>query len=208
MRTAPVDRLGLALFGKGKRAILSQLMGNPERRFFVRELARAAGLTPSTLTRDLAALESAGIIERSKEGRQVYFRANRSSPVFEELRGLVTKTFGIADVLRTMLAPVLARIRLALIYGSIAKGEQGAKSDVDLLIVGDVRSGEFADELLEAEQRLGRSISPTIYSSSEFRGRSGATPFLDAVLSKPLIFLVGDESELKRLRQGKASKPH
>jgi uncharacterized protein len=208
MRTSPTDRLGLALFGKGKRAILSQLMGNPDRRFFVRELARAAGLTASTLTRDLSALADAGVIERSQEGRQVYFRANRNSPVFEELRGLVTKTFGIADVLRAMLAPVAGRIQLAAVYGSVARGEQSARSDVDLLIIGDVRSGDFADGLLEAEQRLGRPISPSIYSPSEFRVRSGKPPFLESILSKPLVFLIGDEHELKRLRQGKTSKPH
>lgn len=120
----------------------------------------------------------------------------------------MTKTFGIADVLRAMLAPVAGRIQLAAVYGSVARGEQSATSDVDVLIIGGVRSAEFADGLLEAEQRLGRPISPSIYSLAEFRVRSGKTPFLEAILSKPLVFLIGDEHELKRLRQGKTSKPH
>lgn len=206
MRAMPADRLGVALFGKAKRAILSRLYGSPEKRFYVRELARAVGLAPSTLTRDLQALAQAGVILRSQEGRQVYYQADRTSPVFHELRGLITKTFGIADVLREMLEPIADRIEVASIYGSVARGEHSSSSDVDLLIVGDVRSGEFADALMKAQESLGRSISPTIYPTDEFSAGAKRNPFIKAILEKPMIFLVGDKNELKRIREGQASK--
>jgi uncharacterized protein len=198
------DRIGTALFGKAKRVILANLFGSPERRFFVRELARLAALTPSTLTRDLKALVDAGIIERSAEGRQVYYRANDRSPVFDELRGLITKTFGIAETVRAMLSGVEAKIRFAAIYGSIAKGSHGADSDVDVLVVGDVSSSEFADELLQAQRILGRPVNPTVYSSSEFPRAAKDSSFLDAVLGGPMLFVIGGPNELRRARQGKA----
>ncbi len=206
MRAAPPDQLGVVLFGKAKRAILSRLFGSPEKRFYVRELARVVELTPSTLSRDLSALAQAGVILRAREGNQVYYQANSSSPVFHELRGLVTKTFGIADVLREMLSSFADKIEIAAIYGSVARGEHSSQSDVDLLIVGEVRSAEFADNLVKAEQDLGRAISPTIYPLSEFRTGSKKNPFLKAIFEKPMIFLIGDKHELKRISEGQASK--
>lgn len=204
MRTSS-DRLGLVLFGKGKRAILSQVMGNPDKRFFVRELARTAGLTASTLTRDLSALAEAGVLLRTQEGRQVYYQANPSSPVFPELRGLITKTFGIADVLREMLVQVAAKIAVAAVYGSVARGEHSSASDVDLLVIGNLRTSEFADELMRAEKILARSINPTIYTPAEFATAALKNPFVKAILDRPMIFILGEAHELKRLRKGSAS---
>jgi DNA-binding transcriptional ArsR family regulator len=207
MRTISSDRLGLVLFGKGKRAILSQLLGHPDRKFFVRELARASHLSPSSLTRDLSSLTETGVILRTEDGRQVYYQANTGSPVYPELRGLVAKTFGIADVLRNMLNPFAPRIRIAAIYGSVAPGTHVSRSDVDLLIVGDVSTADLAKNLIEAERTLGRSISPTIYPASEFAAAAKNKPFVKAILSKPMVLVMGDENELKRFRQGSAAKP-
>ncbi len=200
MRSSPPDRLATVLFGKGRRAILSQLLGSPDRSFYVREIARGAVVPASTLTRDLSALTGAGILLRVQDGRQVYYRANPDCPVFAELKGLVTKTFGFADVLRAMLAAHEDRIELAFVYGSVARGEHTARSDIDLLVVGNLSVSDFSVELLEAERRLSRSISPTIYSKKEFREKSqSGNHFLDAVLSKPVVFVIGDNHGLQRL---------
>ena len=126
------DRLAAVLFGKSMRAILALLFGRPDRRFYTREIARAAGITPSSLQRDLAALAGAGVLTRTEDGRQVYYQANPACPVFDELRGLAVKTFGVADVLRRLLARHASRVRLALVYGSVAKKQDAAGSDIDL----------------------------------------------------------------------------
>lgn len=202
MRTNPADRLATALFGKGKRAILALLFAHPERRFYLREIARAAGMTPSVLQRDLASLAAAGILERAREGRQVYYRANERCPIFDELKGLVTKTFGVAAVLRAMLEPHAARIALAFVYGSVASGTQSGLSDVDLMIVGSLEMPDIAQGLLDAEATLGRSINPTLYTADEFRAKArGGHHFLDAVLSRPIVHVIGDEHDLERLIQ-------
>lgn len=207
MRTAPADRLATALFGKGKRAILALLFAHPGRRFYLREIARAGGITPSVLQRDLASLTEAGILERADEGRQVYYRANEACPIFPELKGLVTKTFGVADVLRAMLGPHAARIALAFIYGSVASGAQTGKSDVDLMIVGDLDISAIAQGLLDAEARLGRPINPTVYGKKEFRDKAlSGHHFVTTVLSRPIVYIVGNKHELEQLTQREPAK--
>lgn len=185
MRTsASADRsLGSTLFGKSRRAILALLYGRPDEEFYLREIAREAGTSPSSLQRDLSVLTEAGIIERSEHGRQVYFRANRSCPVFEELRGLVVKTFGVADVLKEALARHSSRIQIAFVYGSIARGEERAGSDVDVFVIGDVTFADISKSLRSAEARLGREINPTIYPGEELMAKArGRDHFVQSVL--------------------------
>lgn len=201
--------LGSALFGKSRRAILALLYGRPDEEFYLREIAREAGTSPSSLQRDLSVLSEAGIIERSEHGRQVYFRANRTCPVFDELRGLVAKTFGVADVLKEALARHSSRIRVAFVYGSIARGEERAGSDVDVFVIGDVKFADISKSLRAAEARLGREINPTIYPDEEFIAKArGGDHFVQSVLEGEKLFLIGDELELQRLaREGAAQAP-
>jgi predicted nucleotidyltransferase len=201
------DRLASVLFGKGMRAILAQVFGHPDRRFFTREIARLAGAAPSVLQRDLAALTGAGILLRTREGRQVYYQANARCAIFPELKGLVAKTFGVADTLREMLAPHRTEIDLALIYGSVASGEHLSRSDVDVLIVGELQIGAIAQALLDTEAKLGRPISPSLYGREEFARKAAAgDAFLGKVLGRPVVFLIGERDDLERLIDRKSAK--
>lgn len=202
------DALSCALFGKSMRAILGQLYGRPDRRFYVREIARAAALTPSSLQRDLVALQRAGIIERSEDGRQVYFRADPRCPIFGELKGIAAKTFGVAGVLRAVLRPKARRIRAALVYGSVAKGTAAGGSDIDLLVIGELAPSELSVELARASERLGREVSLVAYSPAEFAAlaaRKGA--FAASVLQGPVIWLIGDREVLDGHRTLESRKP-
>lgn len=191
-----------ALFGKGQRVILGQLFSHPDRRFYVRELARGANTTPSVIQRDLITLAGAGILERESEGRQVYYRANPRCPIFEELKGIAVKTFGVGDVLRALLEPHRASISFAFVYGSLAGGTHTGASDVDLMIVGDIETAALARGLLEAEHRLGRAVNPTIYSEKEFRqALASRQHFLETVLSRPMLFVIGEHDDLQRLQR-------
>lgn len=193
------------LFGRSMRAILGLLFSHPERAFYLREIARAAGTSPSSLQRELIALSEAGLIGREARGHQVYFRANSASPLFQELRGIVVKTFGVADVLRDALAPLAPAIRVAFIYGSLARGEARAESDVDVMVVGNPSFADVAGRLRSAEAALRRSVNPTVYPAVEFIEKSAAgDPFLATVLAEPKIFLTGDELELRHLTEGRA----
>jgi uncharacterized protein len=76
---------------------------------------------------------------RTVEGRQTYFQANPRSPIFEELRGLVRKTFGLTYVLQEALEPIADRIDLAFVFGSVANGTEDSSSDVDLMVFQAIR---------------------------------------------------------------------
>src|SRR5712692_684468 len=208
MRTTPGNGLATVLFGKSMRAILAQLYGRPDRRFYVREIARAAGTPPSSLQRDLAALAAAGVIERHEDGRQVYYQANPNCPIFNELKGIVTKTFGVADFLRNMLRPHEKHIRAAFVFGSVAKGTEAPGSDVDLFVIGDLPPSELAIDLGKILLELGRRVSLSSYSVEEFVELSAQeNHFVTRVLQGPVIWLIGDRETVDALRPVKSRKP-
>ncbi len=180
------------------QAILATLFGRPDEEFYLRELARVAATAASSLQRDLAALVGAGIVLRASRGHQVYFRANRACPVFNELRGLVVKTFGVADVLKLALQPLSDGIKAAFVYGSVARGEERAASDIDLLLVGDASFGDVIEALATAQRKLGREINPTVFTPAEFADKAHeGNHFVTTVLAEKKLFLIGGENELE-----------
>jgi len=197
---APSPSIGHVLFGKTRRAVLSLLYGHPEEDFYLRQIARAAGSGLGATQRELAQLTEVGILRKRARGKQVYFQANPDCPVFGELKGLLIKTAGVADVLRTALLPLADRIGTAFVHGSFARGDESRGSDVDLLVVGDATFSDVASALAPAQEALGREVNPTVYPPEEFRRRQAAGHhFLMSVLGAPRIFLIGGEGELKRL---------
>jgi predicted nucleotidyltransferase len=192
-RAAPAADPAAALFGKTRRQVLALLYGQPERSFYLREVAARAGGGMGQVQKELAQLAAAGLVLREKRANQVHFRANAAAPIFNELQGIVTKTFGIAGVLTEALAPHARRIRHAVIYGSIAKGTATARSDVDVMLVGDLLTSDVGEELARAEQALGRKVSLITYDAAEFAARVRQSDhFVTAVLSGPTIHLLGE----------------
>lgn len=201
--TAATFPIADALFGKTRRAVLALLYGQPDKAFYTREIVAAAGAGASQVQKELDQLTRAGLLIRERRANQVYFRVNPDAPVFAELAGLVAKTFGIADVVRTALAPVRDLIEAAFIYGSVARGEHHASSDIDVFLVGDVLLSQLALPLSEAEKKLGRPVSTTILDRKEFASRvKKRDHFVSKVLAGPKIHLIGAEARLKELREG------
>lgn len=194
MSTEPSpDPIAAQLFGKLRREILSLLFRNADRSFYLRELVRLTDASPGAVQREVALLTHAGLLERSRRGRQVFYQASRTTPVFEELRGLLEKTMGTADVLRSALAPLGDRIEGAVLFGSVVQGASGPQSDVDLLVVGSAEFSEVADALSAVEKRLGREINPMVYTAAEFRRRLAERGhFVRSVLEAPRIQLIGE----------------
>lgn len=181
------------LFGSRLRArVIGWLFTHTDKRFYVRQLTDLLEEDSTNLSRELARLESMGIVVSERDGRQKYYRANADSPVFEELRSLAVKTTGMLDVLREALASHGRQIDVAVVFGSIADGTYTAKSDVDLLVVGDVDSLDLHTAILKAEGRLRRSVNYTILSPEEFaKRRSEQEGFLANVLAGPKLAVIG-----------------
>jgi predicted nucleotidyltransferase len=197
-----------ALFTKTQQRVLGLLFGNPDRSFYANEIVRLAGSGTGAVQRELERLATAGIIEVRKVGNQKHYQANRQSPIFEELHGIAVKTFGIADVLRRFLEPFASRIQAALVYGSVAKGSDTAASDIDLMIVSsDLSYADLFTVLSEAENKLGRSVKPTVYKPAELQRKLKANnAFLQRVMEQPLIYLIGSRDDLERTRKSRQDR--
>jgi predicted nucleotidyltransferase len=208
--TVPLLRISIAdaLFGKTQQAVLDLLFGQPERSFYLRELVAAAGSGASQVQKELSQLAAAGLVTRERKGNQVWFRANPASPVFAELKSIVAKTSGIADVVRAALVPLAMAIEIAFIYGSVARGEHDAASDIDLLVVGTVAPSRLAPIQLALGERLGRPVRPVVYSADELREHAQQREhFIASVLSEPKIWLVGSETQLAELIEQRTRQP-
>jgi len=166
---------------------------NPEESFYLRQIARITAAGQGSVQRELKKLAEAGIIERLEQGRQVYFRAKRNCPIFGELKGLILKTAGLVEVLRSALSPVTDKIDLAFVFGSQARGKAKAASDIDLLIVGNLDELELHRSISQAEGQLNRSINYTFLTDQEFKKRQKEKGgFLSRVLAGEKIFIIGD----------------
>jgi predicted nucleotidyltransferase len=184
-----ISSLGDALFSKTQQRVLGLLFGKPDQSFFTNEIIRWAGLGKGTVQRELERMLAAGLLVKVQRGNQSHYQANPECPIHQELVAIVRKTFGIGDVLRVALTPLRDRITQGFIYGSIAKGDATAHSDIDLMLVGDGLSYSGVMELLApAESELGRTINPTLYSQLDFASRLAAgNHFLQRVMQQARI---------------------
>lgn len=195
------NALGDLLFGQTRGRILATLYDKPETTFFVRQLARHIDGSVGTVQRELATLTSAGLILRDDRENQVFYRANRAHPIFAELHSLLAKTAGVFHLLREALTPLAERIEFAFVYGSFARGEEKAESDIDLMVAGEVTLDELLGQISPVERQLKRPINPTIFAYSELRTKiHSGNHFLKAIQSGSLIFLIGSEHEFREIR--------
>lgn len=180
-----------------RRKVLGLLLMRPDQQIHLRELARVIGAAPGTLKKELDALCEAGLLRAERVGNQVRFCANTAHPVFPELQALIRKTIGLVDALRLSLAPLAGRIDAAFIFGSMASGTESAGSDIDLMVVGDAGFAEIVDATYAAQATLGREINPKVMSASEWQAKKAErNAFLQDVLNKPRIMLIGDADAL------------
>jgi predicted nucleotidyltransferase len=191
-----------ALFSRTQQKVLALLFGQPQRSFFASEIIGLAGQGSGAVQRELARLEGSGLVTTTRVGNQKHYQANKDAPIFSELTSIVGKTFGIADLIAAALEPLRARMELALIYGSTAKGTAVSGSDIDLLIVSDDLALEQIYAVLEpVELRLQRRINPTAYKTAEFRRRLKAGQgFLKRVTEGKNIVLIGSMDAAKATR--------
>jgi predicted nucleotidyltransferase len=187
-----------ALFSKGQQRVLAVLFGNPGRSFYANEIIGLARAGTGAVQRELARLEAAGLVTVRRVGKQKHYQANPQTPVFAELSAIVLKTAGLADVLRAALASSSSEIRAAFVYGSLAKGEDTASSDIDVMVISDrLTYADLFSALEDATAHLGRKVNPTVYAPTELarRARQG-NAFVKRVLAAPKIWLVGGERDL------------
>lgn len=191
-----------SLFGSTRRAILALLFGRPDMQFHLRDLVRLTGVGQGAAHRELRQLHGLGIVTRRQLGNLTLYGLNRASPIYAELRSLILKTTGAPAVLGKALEPLAARIDVAFIYGSVARGAETSASDLDLMLVGDLTLDEVVPLLLDAQQDLGREINPTILTATQMEDRlRRGDGFVRRVMEAPKLFVLGGDDELGRLAE-------
>ena len=195
------------LFGAYRRDVLGLLLLHPGESYHVRELARMTARPANTLYRELATLAAAGVLLRRNQGNQVHYAANPACPIYEELRGILRKTTGIAEILRKALDAYTEQIKLAFVYGSVASGQEGPRSDIDVLIVGDLAFADAVRAFASAERSLQREINPRVYGLREFQTKlTGKESFLIRVLSGPTLWLIGSLDDAAKSGRNRTTK--
>jgi predicted nucleotidyltransferase len=187
-----------ALFSTTQQRVLGLVFGQPDRSYYATELIGLVGAGSGAVQRELARLESSGLVTVRRLGTQKHYQANPDSPVFVELTGIVRKTVGLAEPLREALSPVASGILAAFVFGSVAKRKDTATSDIDLMVVSDRLTYADVFEALEpVTAKLGRTINPTVYSRRELaKRRREANAFVTRVLAQPKLWIIGTENDL------------
>lgn len=194
------------LFSEYRKRILGMLLLHPEQGYHVRELARLTNTSAGTLHKELSKLSDAGILQTKKVGNQQHYSANVQCPIFEELASIFRKTSGLADVIADALSSVKSQIKLAMVFGSVARGEAQANSDIDLMVVGDISFGDVVSLLHESQATLRREINPVVYSVDSFKTRvEKSDSFIKEILNKPKLFIIGSEHELRKFTENQTT---
>lgn len=189
-RASPTTPAAL-LFAAYHLRLLAVLLMRPDQSFHLRELERLAGVNAGTAHRELKRMETAGLVHSRRVGNQVHYQAQRDCPIFGELQSILRKSTGMADVLREALAPLAEQIESAFVFGSVAKGEEGPGSDIDVLVVGDVSFADVVNAFYPCHERLGREVNPLVMRRTEFDRRRQDEGFVARVLQGPILPLIG-----------------
>ena len=191
-----------ALFPGTKRKLFALFFLNAERQYFFAEVVRLTGTRQGAVQRELKTLAEAGILNTEKHGRQTFYSVNKANPIYSDLRNIVFKTFGVVGQVRDALEPLKRKIKIAFIYGSFARGEETAGSDIDLFIIGRISLDEVVSTLAKVENALGREINAKLLSEKEFKEKySKKNHFVRSVLDSKQEFIIGTQDELRRLAE-------
>ena len=187
-----------ALFTTTQQRVLGALYGQPQRSFTVSELIASTSAGSGAVQRELAKLVASGLLTMQPVGNQKRYQANPAAPIHDELVGIVQKTVGLAEPLRAALQPLASKITAAFVFGSIAKRSDTARSDIDLMVVGDAGFAEVVNAIYPLQERLGREVNPVVMTTKEFRARAKDPGFVARVLDGPCIPLIGSADEKRR----------
>jgi predicted nucleotidyltransferase len=191
-----MSKISEALFSKSTKAILATVFLRPDG-MHLRALMQHTGLGSASAQRELGRLTEAGLLVREEVGKVVLYKPNAHSPIYPELSAIIRKTEGVADLLKEALLPFRHRIERAFIYGSVARNEDTAGSDIDLFVLGkEIGSADLYPTLVHVEESLGRKISLTVYRPAEYRRKLEAkNHFLVSIMEGPKIDLIGEHDE-------------
>jgi DNA-binding transcriptional ArsR family regulator len=193
-----MNTLADLLSSRVKAEIFRLLFGHGDGELHVREIERRSGLADATVRQELKRLTRLGVVEPRRDGNRTYYHAKIEHPLYPDIRNMVLKTNGLAEVLREVLSH--PGIRSAFVFGSMARSNGKAGSDVDLMVIGTISLRQLGKVLSGVAMRLGREINPHVLAPEEFvKRRKTREHFITTVLSEPRLFVIGSEDELQAM---------
>jgi predicted nucleotidyltransferase len=184
---------------KTRKELFRLYFTNSDHEYYLRELERILHTPVSMIRKELTRLEEDGIFLSRRKGNSTYYLLNKSYPLFDEFKSIVFKTIGIQGLLREILSKMKG-IEVAFIYGSFAKHEETAKSDIDLLIIGKIDDSRLLREINKLEEILKREINYSIFRREEFKQKmKEKDSFIKDLLKNPKIFLIGEQNDLREI---------
>ena len=191
--------LSNALFSKVQQRVLALIFGHSDRSFYTSEIVRSVHSGTGAVERELSRLQRSGLVSVERIGNQKHYRANHQSPIFEELQSLVLKTVALTEPLKKSLQPYSDNIDAAFVFGSVAKGTDTARSDIDLAVIGDeLDYSELYTATQNAENILGRKVSPIFLSPDDWKRKASQKgSFVNKISALPKVFLFGSEEDLR-----------
>jgi len=194
-----MSMLSEILSSKVRAEVFRLLFGLNKDALYVREIQRRSGFAIGTIQTEMKKLHKLDLVSKTRDGNRLYYRSNQHNPIFSEIQALVIKTVGLLDVLKDALAGEKA-IRVAFVFGSLARGSEKAESDIDLMVIGYLGLRALTRLLNGLTDKLEREINPFILTPEEFSTRKSKNEhFLSQVLKDPKLFIMGDEDDLKTM---------
>lgn len=195
------------MFGAYRRQLLATLLLRPGEKYHLRELGRMTGIPAGSIHRELKVMAEAGLLLREHLGNQVFYQANQACSIFSELAAIFRKTTGLATLLQDAMQELDAKIELALVFGSMASGRQNASSDVDVLVLGDLKLIEVVKALASVQATLGREINPVVMTVDKFIAQLNKHErFAMRMFDEPIIFVKGNEREFAKLAENRSAR--
>jgi predicted nucleotidyltransferase len=200
-----MNTLDQLLSSRIRAGLFRVLFGLREAELHVRELGRQCGFHEATTRQELGKLKRLDLVSERRDGNRAYYRANSAHPLYPEIHRLVLKTCGLVELVGDALKG--ANVRVAFVFGSVARGEENARSDVDLMVVGSVGLRTLSSMLSGLAEKVGREINPHAMTESEYRKRlKGKDHFVTHVLAGPKLFVVGTEDDFESMEKQRLAK--
>jgi len=193
-----MNTLSQILSSRTRAEIFKLLYGPAEEELHIREIERRTGLNDRTIRQELLKLLKLDLVIDRKDSNRVYYRANKSNPLYPDIRNLVLKTAGMVDLFRSALKD--KPVQMAFIFGSISEGKETADSDVDLFIIGQLGMRAVSTLLSDISERIFREINPHVMNGDEFRKRiKEKDHFISSVMKAKKLFIIGTADDLKTM---------
>jgi len=191
-----MDSLQDFMISRVRVQIMELFFNKPSEMYFVREITRHTHEEINAVRRELDRMLAAGILKSEERGNRLYYYLNKNYTFYPELLRMVKKSTGLGLKLIKQ-RKKLGSVKFIMFSGKFVSVDDSKRTDVDILVVGDIVLAELEALMNEEETKIGREINYTVLPEDEFEFRKQRRdPFLMEVLYGTRVMVIGNEEDL------------